>query len=87
MIEGVYTRTKDYYNNFPVYLRENVDNLGLYYYQEKNGDKLLTFGNHLRDGIFDHYGLATRLNRDPTSWLLSALDRNDIFGRLVKEWI
>ena len=87
MIEGVYTRTKDYYNNFPVYLRENVDNLGLYYYQDKNGDKLLTFGNHLGDGIFDHYGLAARLNREPTSWLLSALDRNDVFGRLVKEWI
>ena len=88
MIEGVYTRTKDNYNNFPVYLRENFDNLGLYYYQDKNGDKLLTFGNHLGDGIFDHYGLAARLNRDPTSWLLSAaLDRNDVFGRLVKEWI
>ena len=87
MIEGVYTKTKDYYNKFPVYKRENVDNLGLYYYQDKNGDKLLTFGNHLGDGFFDNYGLAARLNRDPTSWLVSALDRNDVFGRLVKEWI
>ena len=87
MIEGIYTRTKDDYNNFPVYKRENVDNLGLYYYQDKNGDKLLTFGNHLGDGVFDSYGLAARLNRDPTSWLLSSLDRYDVFGRLVKEWI
>lgn len=78
MIEGVYTKTKDYYNNFPVYRRENVDHLGLFYYQDKNGDRLLTFGNHLGDGFFHNYGLAARLNRDPTSWLLSALDRNDV---------
>ena len=87
MIEGVYTRTKDYYNNFPVYQRENVHNLGLYYYPGKNGDKLLTFGNDLGDGLFNHYGLAARLNKDPTSWLVSALDRNDVFGRLVNQWI
>lgn len=87
MIEGVYTRTKDFYNNFPVYQRENVHNLGLYYYPDKNGDKLLTFGNDRGDGFFHHYGLAARLNRDPTSWLLSSLDKNNVFGGLVEEWI
>lgn len=87
MIEGVYTRTKDYYNNFPVYHRENVHNLGLYYSPDRYGNKLLTFGNDLGDGFFIHYGLAARLNRDPTSWLMSALDRNDVFGRLVHQWI
>ena len=87
MVEGVFTRTKDYYNNFPVYQRENVRNLGLYYYPDKNGDKFLTFGNDLGDGSFNHYGLAARLNRDPTSWLVSALDRNDVFGGLVNQWI
>ena len=87
MIEGVYIRTNDYYNNFPVYQRENVSNLGLYYYPDKNGNKLLTFGNDLGDGFFNHYGLAARLNGDPTSWLFSSLDRNDVFGRLVNQWI
>ena len=87
MIEGVYTRTKDFYKKFPVYQRENVDNVGLYYYPDKNGDKLLTFGNDLGDGFFNHYGLAARLNRDATSLLLSGLDKNDVFGGLVKEWI
>lgn len=87
MIEGVYIRTNDYYNNFPVYQRENVSNLGLYYYPDKNGNKLLTFGNDLGDGFFNHYGLAARLNGNPTSWLVSSLDRNDVFGGLVKQWI
>lgn len=54
MIEGVYIRTNDFYNNFPVYQRENVSNLGLYYYPDKNGNKLLTFGNDLGDGFFNH---------------------------------
>ena len=70
-----------------MYLRENVHKVGLYYYPDKSGDKLLTFGNNPGDGVFNHYGLAARLNMDPASWMLSALDRNDVFGRLIKEWI
>lgn len=80
MIEGVYIKMKDYYNKFFVYKRENVDNLGFYYYQDKNGDKFLIFGNYFGDGFFDNYGLVVRFNRDFMFWLFFVLDRNDVFG-------
>ena len=90
MIEGVYIHNKnDYYNNFPVYHRENSEHyLGLYYHINKKGDKFLVFARKdLGDDFLYQYGVTARLSSDPSSWLSSGtLDRSDVFGGLVHHW-
>ena len=88
MIEGVYiNKENDYYNNFPVYRRENDYDLGLYYHNDKKGDKFLKFGNDIGDGSLLQYGVTATLSSDASSWLSSGtLDRSDVFGGLVHHW-
>ncbi|XP_078380280.1 uncharacterized protein LOC144663243 [Oculina patagonica] len=81
IIEGVYTKQKDDYNNFPVYRREN-DNL-LFYHTVSKGSNYLVFGLNLND----YFGVAAILYRDPSFWLSSGvMDRNDVFGGIVNKW-
>ncbi len=81
IIEGVYTKQKDDYNNFPVYRREN-DNL-LFYHTVSKGRNYLVFGLNLND----YFGVAAILYREPSFWLRSGvLDRNDVFGGIVNKW-
>ncbi|KAL9963683.1 hypothetical protein ACROYT_G027212 [Oculina patagonica] len=88
MIEGVYIYTKnDNYNNFPVYRRENDRNLGMYYHNDKKGNKLLVFGNNFGDGSLLQFGVAASLSSDPLSWLSSGtLNKSDVFSGLVQQW-
>ena len=88
MVEGVYiNKANDYYNNFPVYRRGNDRDLGLYYHNDKNGDKLLVFGNDFDDGSLVQFGVSARLSNNPLSWLSSGtLNQSDVFSGLVHQW-
>ncbi|KAL9964272.1 hypothetical protein ACROYT_G027890 [Oculina patagonica] len=82
IIEGVYIKEKNNHNNFPVYRREN-GNLLFYYHVSDKGNNYLVFGLDLND----YFGVAAILYSDPSFWLKSGiLDRNDIFGGIVKKW-
>ncbi|XP_078380020.1 uncharacterized protein LOC144662966 [Oculina patagonica] len=87
MIEGVYIKQNDSYNNFPVFRRESDSDLRLYYHIDKKSNKLLVFGNNFGDGSFFQFGVASRLSSDPLSWLSSGtLNKSDVFSGLVQQW-
>lgn len=86
MIEGVYAKQNYDHNSFPVYKREN-DNMLFYYMVNENGVNLLVFGVGIKPTVF---GVVARMSRagDPTSWPSpERLDRNDVFGGLVRDWL
>ena len=85
MIEGVYTKENYDHNHFPVFRREH-DNLLFYYMINRNGVHFLVFGF----GLEKVFGVVARVysNVDPTTWPGSdSLDRNDVFGGLVRDWM
>ena len=84
MIEGVYVKEKNTYNNFPVYKEEN-DNMLFYIYKSKEGTNFLLFGRYLQE----YFGAAARLKSgvNPSLWLSNGiLDRKDVFKGLIDRW-
>ena len=56
MIEGVYVKENNTYNNFPVYKKEN-DNMLFYLYNVTEHTNFLRFGRYLQE----YFGAAARL--------------------------
>ncbi|KAL9964273.1 hypothetical protein ACROYT_G027891 [Oculina patagonica] len=85
IIEGVYTKEKDDHNNFPVYRLENQD---LYFYHiVSKGNNYLVFARYGLYNQYKIYFVSAVLYEDPHFWLHSGiLDRNDVFGGIVKHW-
>ena len=84
MIEGVYVKGNNIYNNFPVYKNEN-DNMLFYLYNFTEYTNFLRFGRYLQD----YFGAAARLKSgvNPSLWLSNGtLDRKDVFKGLIDEW-
>ncbi len=87
MIEGVYIKQNDSYNDFPVYRREGDSDLELHCHIDKKGNKLLVIGKSTGDAFLNDFGVDARLSSDPLSWLSSGtLNRSDVFGGLVQQW-
>ncbi|XP_078380026.1 uncharacterized protein LOC144662974 [Oculina patagonica] len=92
MIEGVYIKQNDSYNNFPVYHREGDRNFGLYFQTYRKGDiNYLEFGNNFGDDSFLKYGVVARLYpsavSDPLFWLRwGTVKKRDMFYGLVQQW-
>ena len=84
MIEGVYVKENNTYNNFPVYKKEN-DNMLFYLYKSKERTYFLLFGRYPQE----YFGAAARLKSDvyPSVWLsYGTLDRKDVFKGLIDRW-
>ncbi|XP_044184964.1 uncharacterized protein LOC122965078 [Acropora millepora] len=85
MIEGVYVKENNTYNNFPVYKEEN-GNMLFYLYMGKEGSNFLSFGRYLQW----YFGAAAILKSDvyPSLWLsYGTLDRKDVFKGLIDRWL
>ena len=84
MIEGVYIKEDNSYNNFPVYQKEN-HNMLFYLYKNEKGTNFLVFGRYLRE----YFGVAAGLQSYvyPLRWLSSrTLDTKDVFKGLIDRW-
>ena len=84
MIEGVYVKENNSYNNFPVYKKEN-ENMLFYLYKTEKGTNFLVFGRYLRE----YFGVAAGLKSYvyPLRWLSSrTLDTKDVFKGLIDRW-
>ncbi|XP_044184969.1 LOW QUALITY PROTEIN: uncharacterized protein LOC114956697 [Acropora millepora] len=84
MIEGVYVKENNTYNNFPVYKEEN-GNMLFYLYMGKEGSNFLSFGRYLQW----YFGAAAILKAMyPSLWLsYGTLDRKDVFKGLIDRWL
>ena len=84
MIEGVYIKEDNSYNNFPVYQKEN-HNMLFYLYKTEKGTNFLLFGRYLQE----YFGAAARLRSDvsPSLWLrYGTLDGKEVFKGLIDLW-
>ena len=85
MIEGVYVKGNNTYNNFPVYKKEN-ENMLFYLFNVTEHTNFLRFGRYLQD----YFGAAARLKSgvNPSLWLsYGILDRKDVFKGLIDRWL